>query len=414
MGYETFIARRYLRSGRFFISVSTWITVLGVTLGVAVVCFVMSMHNGFESEIRARLLGTTSHISIFPFRLELMEEYRSIIEKVQAVDGVVAASPFIYYKAAISSASAGDGIILRGIDPELESRTSNVAGSLVAGEYSFAPVIDVDSTENVADTIPGMLLGKNLAERLGVYIGESVVLYSLRGEDLHRKARPRVAKFYISGIFETGMYEFDASLAYISLASAQRLFKTGDAVTTVHLKLDDIYEAEIMTPVIDSVLELRYDVVPWNVLHKNLFSWIAFEKWILFLGFILIVIVAAFSIISNLVILTMEKRSEIGIMKTIGSTPGSIRKIFVYKGMAIAVLGVVGGWLVALGAAYLQNRFEIISLPADIYFISYLPIEIHLIDFSLAGFVTFMVCFFAALYPAHQASKLWVIDVLRQ
>ena len=414
MGYETFIARRYLRSGRFFISVSTWITVLGVALGVAVVCFVMSMHNGFESEIRARLLGTTSHISIFPFRLELMEEYRSIIEKVQAVDGVVAASPFIYYKAAISSASAGDGIILRGIDPELESRTSNVAGSLVAGEYSFAPVIDVDSTENVADTIPGMLLGKNLAERLGVYIGESVVLYSLRGEDLHWKARPRVAKFYISGIFETGMYEFDASLAYISLASAQRLFKTGDAVTTVHLKLDDIYEAEIMTPVIDSVLELRYDVVPWNVLHKNLFSWIAFEKWILFLGFILIVIVAAFSIISNLVILTMEKRSEIGIMKTIGSTPGSIRKIFVYKGMAIAVLGVVGGWLVALGAAYLQNRFELISLPADIYFISYLPIEIHLIDFSLAGFVTFTVCFFAALYPAHQASKLWVIDVLRQ
>ncbi|MDH4156425.1 MAG: ABC transporter permease [candidate division Zixibacteria bacterium] len=414
MGYETFIARRYLRSGRFFISVSTWITILGVTLGVAVVCFVMSMHNGFESEIRNRLLGTTSHISIFPFREELIEEYRSVIDKVQAVDGVVAASPFIYYKAAISSASAGDGIMLRGIDPELESRTSSLAGSLVAGEYSFAPVIDVDSAENVADTIPGMLLGKNLAERLGVYIGESVVLYSLRGEDLHRKARPRVAKFYVSGIFETGMYEFDAGLAYISLASAQRLFKTGDAVTTVHLKLDDIYKAEGMTPLIDSVLEFRYDVVPWNVVHKNLFSWIAFEKKILFLGFILIVIVAAFSIISNLVILTMEKRSEIGILKTIGSTPGSIREIFVYKGMAIAVFGVVGGWLIALGAAYAQNRFEIISLPPDIYFISYLPIEIHLIDFSLAGVVTFVVCFLAALYPAHQASRLWIIDVLRQ
>jgi lipoprotein-releasing system permease protein len=408
MGYESFIARRYLRSGQFFTSVSTWITVLGVTLGVAVVCFVMSMHNGFESEIRSRLLGTTSHISIFPLNGSFIKNYSDLTKKLEAIEGVVAASPFIYYKAAVSSASAGDGIIVRGISLESEKNTSNIARDLKVGDYSFEPIIVDD------DTIPGMLMGSDLAERLGVFLGQSVVLYSLRGEDLQKRSRPRVAKFYISGIFETGMYEFDAQLAYISLTSAQKLFKTGDAVTTVHLKLDDVYEAADMAPMIDSILGYRYDVVPWNVLHQNLFTWISIEKKILFLGFILIVIVAAFSIISTLVMLTMEKRSEIGILKTIGSTPASIRKIFIYKGLTIAALGAVFGWAVALVFTYLQNRYEIISLPADIYFISYLPIETHVVDFLLAGVVTFVVCFLAALYPAHQAARMSVIDVLRQ
>ncbi|MFH1373204.1 MAG: ABC transporter permease [bacterium] len=408
MGYEIFIARRYMRSGQFFTSVSTWITILGVALGVAVVCFVMSMHNGFEAEIRSRLLGTTSHISIFSLNGMLIEDYKQLVDTLNTIDGVVAASPFIYYKAAVSSASAGDGIIVRGIDPDRERLTSNITRDMTVGDYSFEPIITDD------DTIPGMLMGSNLAERLGVFLGQTVVLYSLRGEDLQKMSRPRVAKFYIAGIFETGMYEFDAQLAYISLPEAQRLFRTGDAVTTVHLKLDDVYLASEMTLVIDSILGQRYDVIPWNVLHKNLFSWIAIEKKILFLGFILIVIVAGFSIISTLVMLTMEKSSEIGILKTIGSTPASIRKIFIYKGLTIAAWGAVSGWLVALAAAWLQNRYEIISLPPDIYFISYLPIETHLLDFVLAGIVTLIVCFLAALYPAYQAARLPVIDVLRQ
>jgi lipoprotein-releasing system permease protein len=408
MNFESYIARRYLRSGQFFTSVSTWITILGVTLGVAVVCFVMSMHNGFETEIRTRLLGTTSHISIFPMHGSFIENYMELVQRLEEIDGVTAASPFIYYKAAISSASEGDGIIVRGIDPELEKKTANIAEDITAGDYSFEPIVED------GDTIPGIILGSNLAERLGVFLGQPVVLYSLRGEDLHKRSRPRVAKFYVSGIFETGMFEFDAQLAYISLASAQKLFKMDDAVTTVHLKLDDVYTANEMALAIDSILGYRYDVVPWNVLHKNLFTWIAIEKKILFLGFILIVIVAAFSIISTLVMLTMEKRSEIGILKTIGVTPASIRKIFIYKGLVIAAVGVLVGWGLALFTAYLQNKFEIISLPPDIYFISYLPIETQVMDFLFAGGVTFVVCFLAALYPAYQASRLSVIDVLRR
>ena len=408
MNFEVYIARRYFSSGGVFTSAATWITIIGVALGVAVVCFVMSMHNGFESEIRSRLLGTTSHITVFPTSGDVISNYRELISEIEQVDGVVAASPFIYYKAAISSASAGDGIIVRAIDPELERKTADIASSIKMGQYTLAPIL-VDS-----DTVPGMLMGKNLAERLGVTVGSPVVLYSLRGEDLRKNVRPRVAKFNISGIFETGMYEFDAELVYISLPAAQNLFRLGDVATAVHMKLRDIYEAADLTPVIDKKLGFKYDVVPWNILHKNLFMWIAIEKKILFLGFILIVIVAAFSIISTLVMLSMEKRAEIGILKTMGATPARIRRIFVYKGLAIGIIGVFGGWSVALLAAYLQNKYELISLPPDIYFVKYLPIETHLFDFALAGALTIFICFLAAWYPSNQAAKVSVIDVLRQ
>lgn len=408
MYYERFIARRYLRSGRHFISVATWISVIGVTLGVATVCIVMSLSNGFESEIRARLLGTTSHISIFPLRGQLIEDYNELVESVQAIEGVHAASPFIYFKAAVASTSSGDGLIVRGIDLEAERHTSDIESDLKIGEYTFEPEMMVD------DTVPGMILGTHVAERLGVFIGEPIWLYSLRGEDLHRKARPRVSKFYVSAIFETGMYEFDAQMGYISLAEAQKLFKTGDAATAVHLKLDNVFMAQEMTPVIDSVLNYRYDVVPWNVLHRNLFSWIEIEKIVLFVGFVLIIVVAAFSIISTLVMLTMEKRPEIGILKTIGVTPSSIRKVFVMQGIVIGAIGVIAGWGLALMVAFLQNTYELIALPPEIYFISYLPLETRFLDFAVVGLVSFVVTFLAALYPASQAAKLTVTDVLRQ
>lgn len=408
MTFENYIARRYFRSGRFFISVSTWMTIAGVTLGVAVVCFVMSMHNGFEAEIRSRLLGTTSHITVFNLRGDFIAEYRELVDKLETIPGVVAASPFIYFKAPISSSNEDDGIVVRGIDPELERKTANISRDIKAGAFSF------ERTLFEGDSLSGIILGKNLADRLGVYVGQSVVLYSLRGEGFRTNSRPRVAKFYVAGIFETGYFEFDGEMAYISLESAQKLFMTGDVATAVHMKLTDIYQADAMTPTIDSALGHEYDVVPWTLLHKNLFSWIAIEKLVLGLGFILIVLVAAFSIISTLVMLTMEKRAEIGILKTLGTTPSGIRKIFVYKGLFISVIGVASGWVLALIGAFIQNRYKLVSLPADLYFVSYVPIEVHWVDFGLAGLVTLVICFLAALYPASQAARMSVIEVLRK
>ncbi len=409
MYYERFIAGRYLRSGRFFTSVSTLITIFGVMLGVAVVCFVMSMHNGFERELRTRLLGTTSHITIFPYGQLTINNYEKVMADIETVEGVVASSPFIYYKAAVSSESAGDGIVIRGIDLDAEKKTANIADDIILGDYSF-DIINMDDSAAAG----GILLGVTLADRLEVTLDDPIVLYSMRGEDLRRSSRPRVAKFYITGIFETGMYEFDAQMAYIPLNSAQKLFKLGDEVTGIHLKLTDIFQADMVTPRLEAKLGGGYDVIPWNVLHRNLFSWINFEKKILFIGFILIVLVAAFSIISTLVMLAMEKRTEIGTLKTIGSTRFSIGKIFVYNGLIIGSLGIILGWALALGAAEIQNRYQIVSMPAELYFISYLPIDVHFLDFFFAGIITIIICFLAALYPALRASGQSVIDVLRQ
>jgi lipoprotein-releasing system permease protein len=408
MTFETFIARRYFGSGRFFVSVSTWITMLGVTLGVATVCFVTAMHNGFEAEIRSRLLGTSSHISVFPYRGGFITQYDSLVSEIEQTEHVIAASPFVYYKAAISSSSAGDGIIVRGINLEKERKTANIERDIKVGEYSF------EESALDGDTIPGIILGECLADRLGVYLSDPVVLYSLRGEDLRKGARPRVARFLVTGIFETGMYEFDGQMAYISIESAQDLFRMGNTVTAVHLKLDDMNLAETVAPQLDSALGFRYDVVPWNVLHKNLFNWIAIEKLALTIGFSLIVLVAAFSIISTLVMLTMEKRSEIGILKTIGSVPRSIAVIFILKGMMIGVIGVLAGWGLSLAAGFAQNYWKLVSLPPDIYFITYVPIEAHLVDYLAAGGVTLAICFVASLIPAVQAARLSVIQVLRQ
>lgn len=408
MGYETFIAKRYMHSGRFFVSVSTWISIVGVMLGVAVVCFVLSMHNGFENEVRSRLLGTTSHISIFPTNSDPLLNYMEIIEQVEQIDGVIAASPFIYQKTAISSSSEGDGVMVRGIIPELEEKTANIRKDVKFGEYEFIEVALDD------DTLPGIVLGSQLANRLGVYLGESVVLYSLSKEVFTRRSRPRVKKFYVSGIFETGLHDFDGQLAYISLHAAQQLFQIDSGVTTVHLKLEDIYAAPEMAKVIDSLLEYKYDVVPWNVLYKQLFSWIEIEKLVLFLGFALIILVAAFSIVSALVMMIMEKRPEIGILKTIGSTPGEVRKIFLFKGLAIGIIGVFSGWGLALLAMFIQNRYELIQLPPDIYFITSLPFVIKPHEFLLVGAVTIVICILAALYPSNQAAKTSVIEVLRK
>lgn len=417
MSVETFIARRYLRAGRSFAAISTWISILGVCLGVGTVCFVMSMHNGFEAEIRTRLLHTTSHVTIYPADDELIPEYPALTAKLEQQPHVVAASPFVFFKAAISSASTGDGIAIRGIDSAAEARASTIADQIVAGQYRVDDIVEESSDSlgrTVSDTAHGMLLGVELARSLGVGIGDPVVLYSLRGEDLRRSIRPRIGKFQVTGIFESGMFEFDGQLAYISLPAAQRLFRTGDAVTAIHLKLDRLENAITVAGEIDSALERKFTVVPWQVMHRNLFGWIETEKLVLFLGFTLIVVVAAFSIISTLVMLTMQKRPEIGILKTMGMAPVSIRKVFIWQSLVIGGLGVLSGWVLAFLASWIQNTWQVIKLPGEIYFVSYLPIDVHWQDFLAAGLITMIVCLLAGLYPAMQASRISVLDVLRE
>ncbi len=390
------------RSGSF-ISVNSVFSVGGVVVGVAALVFVMSMMNGFESELRTRILGVTSHVTVFPRFDESLVDPDAAMADLLQIDGVTAAAPFIYYKAAVASDEAGDGIVVRGVEPELENAVTGVGNTIIIGDFDLKP-----NDEGTG----GIVIGKTLASRLDVILGDPLVLFSLRGEKLRAGAQPKVKKFEVRGIFETGMYEYDASMAYISIPDAADLFKI-NGVTGIHLKTDDFFNADRIADRIDQRFTDIYDAVDWKQMHRNLFSWMQLEKIGMFIALSLIIAVAAFNIISTLVMIVMEKRHEIGILKTMGSLPSSVSRIFMGIGLTVGIVGCLLGWSLGYLLCWLQIRFDIVSLPPEIYFISSLPIDIRPLDFVVVGVAGVLLCFLATLYPARRAARLSVIEVLR-
>ena len=392
------------RRRKSFISINNFFSIGGVVVGVAALIFVMSMMNGFEAEVRTRILGVTSHITVFPRFETYFTDPGPVMEELLQVDGVIAAAPFIYYKAAVASREAGDGIVVRGIDPEAEDKIIGLKARMVSGSYDLSPNEKGEG---------GIFLGKSLAQRLDVMPGEPLVLFSMKGEQLRSGAQPRAKRFIVTGVFETGMYEYDASMAYISLADANDLFKIG-GVTGIHLRTVDIFDADRIAEEINQRFADRYESVDWKQMNKNLFSWMALEKIGMFIALSLIIAVAAFNIISTLVMIVMEKRHEIGILKTMGSVPASISKIFMLIGVVVGIIGCLLGSLLGYFLCWLQIKFELISLPPEIYFISKLPVDMQLFDFLLVAAAAIVLCFLATLYPATRAARLTVVEVLRQ
>lgn len=387
-----------------FISLNSVFSIGGVVVGVAALIFVMSMMNGFETELRTRILGVTSHISVFPRFDDHIAEPDSAMAELMQVDGVIAAAPFIYYKAAIASETAGDGIVVRGIDTELENGVTGLGNTIFSGYFDVSP-----NEEGMG----GIIVGKNLAQSLDVLPGDIIKLYSLRVDDLRPGSQPKIKLVEVRGIYEIGMYEYDASMAYISIPDAMSLFKTS-GVTGIHLKTTDIFTAGELSESINEQFGGKYSAVDWSRMNENLFSWMWLEKVGMFIALSLIIAVAAFNIISTLVMIVMEKRHEIGILKTMGSVPGAIRRIFMRIGVVIGVVGCVLGSLLGYLMCWIQVRFEVITLPPDIYFISSLPVDIRLLDFVLVGFAAIALCFLATLYPAGRAARLSVVKVLRR
>jgi lipoprotein-releasing system permease protein len=405
MSYELFIAKRYLRSKRKsrFVSVITLISAGGVLIGVAALIIVLSVMNGFESEVRSRIIGTTAHITVSTFQKEGLTDYKRLLTEIESVPGVVAASPTIQYKAAIASNSAADGIVLRGIDPELESRVTDLKRNMVYGDLSFEAVGG-----------PGMILGRDLADHLGVTVGEQLTVFSLREPEIAVTGlMPKVSRFVTSGLFQTGMYEYDATLAYISLDDAQKLFNMGQTISTIEVKIDDIYSARRLAREVEQKIGYPYYAMDWMSLHKNLFSWMTLEKWAMFLTLSLIVAVAAFNIISALIMAVTEKRKDIGILKSMGATSGGIMRIFVLQGIAAGVVGTVLGGFLGLSLCYLQEKFRLISLPPEIYFISSLPVQVKVIDVLLVSLATLALTLLATIYPARKAASLSPVEVIR-
>jgi len=397
--FELFIARRYLlsRSGKF-LSATSIISISGVFVGVSAILIVLSVLNGFHKELRDRILGITPHIVITKYSYEPIRLSDSLINKIQAQ--VKNFAPFIYTKTIIRARDQSDGIVIRGIDPEKEKKVTDIARMIVAGEFNF---------QN-----QGIVLGLDLARALGVTVGDEVTIISpFATQATPFGMIPKSQKFIVRGIFDSGMYEHNATLVYFDLKELQQFLGMGEVVTGIEARIDNIYNAAKVAQELTLSLGFPYRAQDWIMMNRNLFTALRLEKIVTFIVLVLIVLVAAFNIIAMLITMVLRKTKEIGILKAMGTKPKSIVKIFIGVGLLIGVIGTALGGLFGFIASFLLNKYQFIHLPGDVYFIKNLPVEMQLSDFLLVVFASLLISLLATIYPAYKASKLVPVEAIR-
>ncbi|MBD3167905.1 MAG: lipoprotein-releasing ABC transporter permease subunit [candidate division Zixibacteria bacterium] len=405
MRYEFFIASRYMmsREKSRIISVITFISIAGIAVGVAALVIVLSVMNGFESGIREKIIGITSHITVTAYEGDGIKPTEEIFDNINSVPGVVASMPVVQGKVAVSSRYSADGVMLRGVDKNKIGEVSDVKSQMILGEFDFG-----DKEE------PGIVIGFTLADNLGVTTGSRLKVFSLSDNEFDPlTARPLVNIYTVKGIFETGMFEYDASLVYIDIKEAQWMFSMDDKVSFIDVKTENIYKAKSIAEKVNDKLDYRFFASDWSRTHKNLFSWMTLEKWAMFIALSLIIAVAGINIISNLIMVVLEKRKDIGILQTMGATKSSIKAIFLAKGLIVSMIGILIGLILGVGLCLIQDEYAIISLPAEIYFISELPVEINIGDIAAITLVALAVTFVASLYPASRAASLTPAQIIR-
>lgn len=410
MSFEYFIGRRYLRAKQkqAFISLITILSISGVAVGVMALIVVIAVMSGFESDLKSRILGGQSHVVLMRYG-GTISDYRRVIKDVEKTPGVEAATPFIYTQIMLRSSSGISGAVLRGVDPESAGRVIKSLDSI-----SFQDGSNVSQGQKKKIALPGIILGKELAKNIGVSKGDMVFLISPRGTLSPIGHIPAMRRFKVTGFFESGMYEFDGSFAYINIVDAQKMLRMGDTVTGIEVRVKDIYQAKNISERIVKQLGFPFWAKDWMQMNKNLFSALKLEKTVMFVILALIVLVAAFNIASTLIMMVMGKKKDIAILKAMGATDRSIRKIFVFQGMVIGMIGTILGVCLGFILCTLLKRYNIIELTGDIYyFTTTLPVKLEILDVFLIVAATMVVCFFATLYPAHQASKFHPVEAIR-
>lgn len=414
MGYESEIARRYARPqrGMGFISVISIISAIGVFLGVMATLVVLSVLNGFRTELEARILGIHAHVILLSHERGGITDYDALSRELEARPDVTAASPFVYGKGIATGPLGTDGIILKGVDPERERLVTDLIERLEPGALPLEPTL--------SGGLPRVYLGKDLAATLGAFIGDQVrVTLPFEGTPSPLGFVPRFRTLEVAGILNCGMYEFDASLALIGLGTAQRLFFHDEEdpmrhVTAIQMRIPRMNRAEqVGRAIVASLGPLRYGQNNWIDLNRNLFTWMRLEKAAMFIVTALIVVVASFNIVATLFMVVMKKQRDIGILKAMGAQAADIRRLFVTQGMMIGgagiISGVTAGWIVS----YLLDRYRFIELPDDVYIIGTLPVQMELIDFLVVPAIAFLICLVAGLYPAWRASRLDPVEAIR-
>ncbi len=410
MGYELFIGRRYLRAKQkqAFISLITILSIAGVAVGVMALIVVIAVMTGFEADLKSRILGGQPQVMLRHYG-GAFTAYRQVLEEVEKTEGVEAATPFILLQIMLRAKHGAAGAVLRGIDPESAGRVMKTLQKV-----NLPDSTPVTSSPDSAPNIPGIVLGRELARNLGVIEGDVIYLISLRGILSPIGHLPAMKQFMVTGFFESGMYEYDQTFAYINIKDAQKIMRMGDAVTGLDIRVTDIYEARNVAQRIVAGLGPPYRAQDWMQMNRNLFKALKLERRVMFIILVLIILVAAFNIASSLIMMVMGKTRDIAILKAMGATERSIRKIFVFNGMVIGSLGTILGLCLGLVVCALLKRYDIHELTGDIYyFTTTLPVKLEFTDVVSIIAAALLICFFATLYPARQAAKLSPVEAIR-
>ena len=411
MRYELLVGLRYTRAKRrnHFISFISATSMAGIALGVAALIVVLSVMNGFQKELRARILGVASHVQISGADNQLAY-WRAVATAAAAEPRVLASAPFVNAQGMLAAGQAVRGSVVRGILPEREDKVAEIGQHMRAGSLAALEPGEF-----------GIVLGSELARALGVLNGDKVALIAPQGLVTPAGVIPRLKQFTVVGLFEVGMFEYDSGLALVHLEDAQKLYQMGDAVSGVRLRLDDLFAARSVARDLMTKLGSDFYATDWTRSHANFFRAVEIEKRVMFIILLLIVAVAAFNIVSTLVMLVTDKQSDIAILRTLGASPGSIVQVFMVQGVLIGVigtfagvvLGVLVGFNVDTVVPFIENLLGFKFLAKDVYYISDLPSDVQLRDVVTIGLVSLVLSFVATLYPSWRASKVNPAEALR-
>jgi lipoprotein-releasing system permease protein len=405
MGYGFFVARRYFGAGRRsgFATAITVISVTGVAVGVLALIVVLAVMNGFENEVIKRIIGTNAHVIVRDD--SGIDDLQATMEEISSLPHVEAVAPFVFSKAIIMSRDGTDALFVKGIDPDLEATVTDFRDFVKPSYFSF---------EAGQPGLSKIVVGKEIAFGMNLAIGDTVLLARAElSPDAPFGLSPEVRRFIVGGFFDSGMYEYDASLGFLLLADAQEFYGLDHRVTGLSIKLDDMYTAPEVTVLISAMLGNGPLVTNWIRMNRNLFTWMNMEKKVMFIILTLIIVVAAFNIAGTLIMIVMERTKDIGILKSMGATSRGVMGIFMMHGVMVGAVGTVIGVFGGLVLGYFIDKYRLIQLPGDVYFVETIPVQMQLSDVLLVAGVALLISFAATLYPSWRASRLIPVEAIR-
>jgi len=414
MKYEFFVGLRYLRSRRRerFISLITVISVVGVMIAVMTLNVVVAVFTGFEELVRDQLLGFNAHVLLAKPGGYLLG-YEKLVEEVEKVDDVVAAAPTLYGQVILTSRNRVSGVLVRGINSKDTQEVVDLQKFMRQGRLSDLEQRLTVQVDGRSLSLPGLIIGESLAGQLGLFNGDSVQVVSPVGSPTAVGIIPRIRRFGVVGLYNSGRRDYDSTLVFMNLRDAQQFFDLGDVATNIQIRVADVDKAQAVAAAVQQRLGFPYLVEDWSQLFPKLFSALRLEKTVYFLVLLLMVLIAAFNIVSTLIMVVMEKRRDIAVLRSLGASEKSIRLIFLIKGWVIGAVGTSLGVVFGLGVSLLIQRYQFIEIPKEVFGTSTVPVTISASYFVLVAVVSFLICVLASIYPARQAAKLDPVEVIR-